>query len=273
MIGHFSIYPLDNLYAPITLLSPQGIAMDITGNRLAVVENDFTVAGNNIVKIFNATTYALITSVTLTLISVALEYDNINNRFIVGYDSISSGRIFTVISGVDYSVTHKNDSDVTEWVVRAIKFDHANDRMFLTCFRAETNAQVRIYKISDLSFITSFLCQRACGLELDIINNKIYVACQSDAVLRVFNATTYALIETITLTGMSEAYQIITDYSDPDLSIISDRVSNKMMVFKKSTKTLLKQHGGVGVRFLVFKNSTELATTTSPNKISIIKKF
>lgn len=241
MIGHFPIYvsDYDIAFRGSTFSSPQGIAYDSVNNRMAIV-ND----GKNVVFIFNSITFDLIATVTLpTAVYTGIVYDSVNNRFLITVDSET---ICRVIDGVTYAVTSFTIAKTSGEVSRGIEVDVINDRIFITGSSVADN-KIFVHKASDFSSITTISVNRPLGILYDNANNLLYVTCV-DNVVRIFNATTYALISTVSGSGvLALNIPLGLSYSNLDSNIIyiANSTGNKLSILNRTSRSITGQISGV----------------------------
>lgn len=276
MIGHFPIYPSFIPYLAATYTNPLGIAYDVVGNRIAIV--DF----GSKVTFIDATTYSVLHTLSYPLTTnniAAAGFDSVNNHFYLGEDGPNANGKIRVISGVDYSeITNFNNSAYA--VYRGFCFDHSTDRMFVSCFGTagtQPISTIEIYKISDHSYITSFNADKASGIEIDTTARKLYVAGHSSANVRVYDIDTFTLLNTITGSGdfsMSTAYGITQDPNNSDLMIVQEFTLNKLLLLRKSTNSIIGKMGGVtNPRMSVFVGTKIHVTQATINKVSEYLSF
>lgn len=250
---------------------PSGLEVDPANDRMAIV-----IPGDNKVKFIKISDLSLITEVNVPTRPVGIGFDSVNNRFFVmDDDQVSAEDRVYIIDGANYSVS----ADKTEFnnidTARAVVFDYATDRMFMSSYTTNT---VVVHKISDLSFITTMSVSKAVGLHLDVANNKLYVGCHSDKLIRIYNATTYAFIESISGTAQtikfSEAYNLKVDDQNPNYLLANDRIEKKIVVINKTTKTIIGQFQlGQSCLYFAPVNGKIYVTFYDINLIGILEKF
>ncbi|PIF30757.1 hypothetical protein CLU81_1204 [Flavobacterium sp. 9] len=275
MMGYYSIYPNVIDYLSTTYANPVGIAYDVTGNRIAIVEFKTKVS------FIDATTFKVLNTIlasSLDLFIASIGFDSVNNRFFVGSDNVN-GKVH-IISGIDYSVTLNAIYVPTESIYRDFRFDYSTDRMFISCYGAASQpiSKISVHKISDLTLITSFDADKASGIEIDTTARKFYVAGHTSANIKVYDLDTYSLLNTITGSGdfaLSLVYGITQDPSNSDYMIIQDYNLNKLCLLQKSTNTIIKQiKGFTSARLSVFINDKIYVTLgNTTNRVAVIKKF
>jgi len=278
MIGHF---PLDiagytYLSTAQTLTQPFGIAYDSSRNRFAVCDNvDST--SNNVIRILDGDTLTQITSITIAEQINVIEYDSVNDRYFFGYEGGNTKR-FSVMSASTYVITNKLESLGTDPpVVRDISLDYTNDRVYI-CGRGVSSARtIFVYKISDLSAVTSFVVSNSITVEPDPINNKLYIGC-SDPIVRIYNLTSYAQISTFTGSGalaIVNPYHIAQDINDSNLMIISDGSGNKVLVYDKTANNIIKRYSGIYniLTFIAKGTKMYFPQYGGSRKIAILDKF
>lgn len=266
MIGHFpyDINVVEYLNKGTTL---EGLNRDPINGRIAVVR------GLNKVAIFDSN-FDLIIEVDIPTRPIGIGFDEVNNRWFVMDDEAQSGGKVYIIDGVNYSVSPDNPEFIGD-VCRAVVFDNGNDRMFMSSFWSD---YVMIHKVSDLSRITTISVLNPVGLHLDVSNNRLYVGCHLDKVVRVYNTTTYALTQTINgATGnvtVSEFYNLQVDDQNSDLLLSNDRVEKTIVVIRKSTGVILgKMQLGQPCLYFFPLGSKIYVTFYSTDKIGVINKF
>lgn len=276
MIGHYSIYPNVIDYLSTTYVNPVGIAYDITGNRIAIV--DF----QSKVTVIDATTFAVLNITLVENLSpdiASIGFDSVGNRFFVGTDN-PNGKVH-IISGIDYSITLNVISGINSPTYRGFCFDYSTDRLFISSYgqlTAQPISKILVYKLSDLTLLTSFNADKASGIEIDTTGRKLYVAGHTSANIKVYDIDTFALLNTITGNvnfDLSLVYGITQDPINSDLMIIQDYNLNKLCLLQKSTNSIIKQvKGFTTARFSVFVNDKIYVTLgTTTNRVAVIKRF
>lgn len=249
------------------LSNPQGICYDSANNRIAIC--DF---GTKTVIFLNATTFALITTVSVPALLglTPISYDSVGNRFFVGKDGTND---ISVINGINYTVTNFTVAvSGAASVYRGIAVDNTNDRLFIS---VTNENKIYIHKLSDLSFVTSFTHNNGGGICLDLSNNKIYIG-QLTSIL-VYNATTYVLITTITGVGslaITRAIGIIQSPINSNILYLCDSDDNKIVLLNKITNTIIAKIGGItNCRYNVFIGNNMYVTCGSINKLQKLENL
>lgn len=263
MIGRFPLNIIEPIQYIGGFIKPTGLAYDSSGDRIALVYN------NNSVAILDGATLSIITSFTLPSFGDNLwnviYYDSGNNRFLVEEDI--SGTI-QAISGVDYSVT----TYITRLgagipACRGIVI--SGTRIFFSCYYDGTLSAVYVYDLASATLITSFPVTKACGIEVD--SGKIYVSCHDDNNIKVYDLTTYSLLNTITVGA--DAFSLTNDATS-DYMIIEGRDSNSLKLLKKSTGTIVGGFAGTPtVASGIIRLGKIYLTLLNSNKIAIMDKF
>ena len=273
MIGRF---PLDIMskttYPPISKNFLLGIAVDSANNRFGIVNYRADGAINNIL-FYHTETYQLIQSIDVTGSKGALEHDAVGNRFFLGHNN-DDGKLFSIISGVDYSITTidtPSSDSILAPVVRGFAIDSTNDKLFVSAYFTQSIARIYVFKLSDLTFITSYPVSQCVGIYVDIPNNELFICRHSSGKVDVYNSLTNDFKRSIT--GFSNAYSIVVDPANSDLLIVVDNADNSLRLLKKSTNTILgKYEGIVSPRFSAFYNG-KIMTTQTNGKITVIERF
>lgn len=269
MIGHFNIYKsiVDPVTTGTTFSNPQGICYDSANNRIAVC--DF---GSKTVIFLNATTFAVITTVSIPafLGLTPIAYDSVGNRFFIGKDGTND---IAIIDGATYGVTNFTVAvSGVAAVYRGIVVDNTNDRLFIS---VTNENKIYIHKLSDLSFVTTFTHNNGGGISLDLPNNRIYIGQMSSIV--VYNATTYALITTITGSGVlafTNAVGISESPINSDILYVCDSTTNKIVHLRKSTNTIISKIGGItNCRYSTFIGNDLYVTSQSLNRLQKLENL
>ena len=279
MIGHF---PLDiagytYLSTAQVLTQPFGIAYDSSRNRFAVCDN-VDASSNNLIRILDGDTLVQITSITIATKINVIEYDSVNDRYVFGYEAGTTKR-FSVMSPSTYSITDKLETLPDSPVIRDISIDYTNDRIYITgnIDGVLANRKVFVYKISDLSAVTSFTVANSLSVEPDPYNNRLYIAC-SNSIIRIYDLTTYTQISTFTGSGdltVITPYHIEQDINDSNLMIIYDAGGNKVLIYDKTTSAITKRYSGLnsGLTFTMKGTKMYFPQYGTIKKIAILDKF
>lgn len=263
MIGRFPFGTPITYYAPGTATAISSITYDSTNNRIAYCQGSS-------VGIIDATTLAVITNVTTASTASQIIYDSANNRFFVSVET-SPATIY-IIDGTTYALTNSGISTSLA-TVRGFSFDYTNDKFFVSSFGT---SKIEIFKISDLSHITSIAVTGCIGIVYDT-SGKLYIARGSNKVVDVYETTTYTKTGSISgTTGtitFSEAYSLTQD-SDNDLLLTTSRSENKIILLRKSTLQAIAVCGinalytcVVGAKIFITLNGS------SSSYIAIMDKF
>lgn len=273
MIGRFPL----NINNPINYLSgftnPLGIAYDTINNRIAVVNYNASSASS--ISIRDATNLSLITTISSPIASSVIKFDATGSRYLLGADAYGSlERGLYTLDCTSYTITRVINT-TGKAVLRGIEIDYPNDKLYVSYFGDvvfSIAAAVVIYKLSDFSYISEFAVSKSCGTALDLAAGKLYVACHSDGVVRVYDATTYTLLNTIT--GVTLAYGIVQDPANSDYMIVQDYSGNRLCLLKKSTNTIIGYYEGVNTpRFSIFLNGNIYTTQAAINNVGVTERF
>lgn len=269
MIGRFPLNINEIVYFG-NVINPVGIAYDSIRDRIAVINY-----GGDLV-IFNAADMSIITSVSIEpgIFKGALDFDLVGDRFFLGRDA-PPGDI-KIIDANTYTVTTIATTYIsTQPVFRGFCFDYSNDRFFTSCYGTagiQPVSKIAIYKLSDFSFINSFDSDKCSGISYDSLNNKLYVAGHSSANIKVYDGSTYTLLNTIPTGGL--AYGITQDPDYSDYMVIQNYSLNQLQLFRKSTNSIIGTFSGLTTpRLSIFRNGKIFTTLSTFDKIASIERF
>lgn len=287
MIGHFPLEIAGSgcYYSPTApaFIFPWGITYDSLRNRIIVTDNINAAFGSQSIKILDGDTLSLITSVTPPEKINTIEYDSLYDRYFIGVEGSTTTKRFYTMDPITYVMTPKLET-VFSATVRDISMDYTNDRMYISASTSDSIRSVFVYKLSDLSPITSFPVTDAFSIECDSLNNKLYITNPHANTISIYDLTTYSLLSTIP-TGTGDLalifpYHICQDDINNNLMIINCTSVNKILVYDKSTNTIIKRYSGIyGTTKSVIKNSKIYTTqcndyvSVAPKVVAILDKF
>jgi hypothetical protein len=203
------------------------ISNTLVGSTVAVDSsaNILYVGTNASIKVYNATTYALITT-----IPVGGEYDMRIDK--VGNRLFAMTRMAITILDLTTYATIYTISGLTGFNGTRIGLDLQGGRLFTS----SNNNNLTIYKLSDYSLIFDALVSGisfCSGFGIDNANNRIYVPDLNLKKLFILNYTNPAAGVLATVAGASLTRPLCVDFS-PSYLFVGDKNNNTISIFNNS---------------------------------------
>lgn len=237
------------------LTAPIGVHVDSVNNRVLVGNY-----GTNEVKILALDTLKITGVITGIPLAATIVSDNTYYYAVYENDWIHLTDFVYQINKTTLVKTKLNFSGVT--TARGLFVDMANDRLFVCSYNT---SQVFVIKNSDKTPITNFSSNNPVGVHLDLALNKLYVTDYLGNKIYIYNATTYALITTLT-TGLNGPYGLS---GDANFLIVNNLTGSNMLMINKSDNSIKGIIGGMqGVRFSDISGGNIYTAQTGINRVS-----
>jgi YVTN family beta-propeller protein len=205
-----------------SLLNPAFVALDLPSARL------FITNGHS-VKILDAATFSLISNVTGFIISTGIALDLANNRFFV---ADFGGASVSVIDATTYTIT----STITGAGLNSIQgltYDDNYQKLIVSKF----DGSATIIDTTTLSVLANHPISGATQISacaLDKANNRLLFVSQNQNKIYELDRTSYGLLTTYTIVGLSSPQDITVNASN-DTLFVSDFNNNTITMLNAAT--------------------------------------